>query len=1323
MPIITATTTATSGGIVAAAARSGAIAKAVVGLDIGSAETANLTPTPPATATTAVTSDYLLLQQQQQQFNHHYYQHHQQQQQLAAPQTMLNAAHQHPVNAGAAAVAVSSAPTAATAVATATENPTAAADVPITSATATSFATFNGNSNLNSNLANGSNHSSSKNLNCNNNVNDNGCDVAGNTSSIRLGPPPPPPATKKSMAEHASREDVASLGGTSSVNSQMSAHNHFIGNTNNNNSASSNIGIGINGLPLHINHNHINNANSNGAPARPTGHPSSILKGSKENLLQNTYYNGEGGESSLGSECGGMDNHNHSHATASHEDPGDGLGPLPPKWETAYTERGELYFIDHNTGTSHWLDPRLSKYQKKSLEDCCEDELPYGWEKIEDSLYGTYFIDHVNRRTQYENPVLEAKRRAAEQRQLLQQQEQQDQQLQQQRAKTPTTTQLVQDPVAALDAATEATPKTLLPYKFTRNPAELQGQRISTTLLKSARGLGITIVGGDGGSNPNDGGVEEFLQIKTVVPNGPAWLDGQLQTGDVLVYVNDTCVLGFTHHDMVSIFQSILPGETATLEVCRGYPLPFDPNDPNTEVVTTIAVDGITSESEKQRRMIMDLNMDGNYNFLDLSGDGTSKGAGSGFILMKKPEIHTFSIIKGTMGFGFTIADSACGQKVKKILDRNCCTQLQEGDVLLEINDINVRNKSHVYVVEVLKECSKTAPTTVKIQRVPNEEVPVVSQSQSGNGGNSFGNVAKLRKNFVGGTATTGGGLFRSKTPTADLYSTQPKEVLPMRPKTPLVDTRRARVQTPNELLETDGPLATLAESKTHVDGKSNNSLQELDEIPFMDPYPKMVSRLSERLAEASLQSDNNGYSTAPTHFTSQEQYVSPNYNPIYGLTALPPSMQPLPQNAAATTGAPAPTHLYGPLTTPLGLMTPNSTANTGAVYGQTQHHHDSCYCYDCQNLKFRPQHVSPLGYFAPQPLPSSASTAQYSPLQAAHIQNERMQRRVNELLSDRRRVGFANLDPPLHQHQQPQQDHQHHHQQLPHQHSPAATSWLAGGTRNGALLDASEDADQCELTEVTLERQALGFGFRIVGGTEEGSQVTVGHIVPGGAADQDQRIATGDEILSIDGINVLNSSHHKVVSLVGESALRGQVTMILRRRRTQQHATLTQLRRYPYDVIVSRHENEGFGFVIISSSNHYYGSTIGKLIPASPADRCGELKVGDRIIAVNRIDIAGMSHGDVVNLIKESGLHVRLTIGCPIKEGPSPSGNSGLGSNTPLQASPSLLKSAQSQLPPQQQQQQQHHHQPQQLDMIGGYIERPGTSMTTLSLHQQPQL
>lgn len=85
-----------------------------------------------------------------------------------------------------------------------------------------------------------------------------------------------------------------------------------------------------------------------------------------------------------------------------------------------------------------------------------------------------------------------------------------------------------------------------------------------------------------------------------------------------------------------------------------------------------------------------------------------------------------------------------------------------------------------------------------------------------------------------------------------------------------------------------------------------------------------------------------------------------------------------------------------------------------------------------------------------------------------------------------------------------------------------------------------------------------------------------------------------------------MNSSHHKVVSLMGEAALRGQVTMILKRRvrlaplltPQSNYSGLPNLRDangYPYDVIVSRHEHEGFGFVIISSSNQYYGSTIGR--------------------------------------------------------------------------------------------------------------------------------
>jgi len=84
--------------------------------------------------------------------------------------------------------------------------------------------------------------------------------------------------------------------------------------------------------------------------------------------------------------------------------------------------------------------------------------------------------------------------------------------------------------------------------------------------------------------------------------------------------------------------------------------------------------------------------------------------------------------------------------------------------------------------------------------------------------------------------------------------------------------------------------------------------------------------------------------------------------------------------------------------------------------------------------------------------------------------------------------------------------------------------------------------------------------------------------------------------------------------------------------------------------VSVSRLENEGFGFVIISSVSRA-GSTIGRIIPGSPAERCGGLQVGDRILAVNHVDINTLHHGDIVNLIKESGYSVTLTVGPPIDD------------------------------------------------------------------------
>ena len=57
---------------------------------------------------------------------------------------------------------------------------------------------------------------------------------------------------------------------------------------------------------------------------------------------------------------------------------------------------------------------------------------------------------------------------------------------------------------------------------------------------------------------------------------------------------------------------------------------------------------------------------------------------------------------------------------------------------------------------------------------------------------------------------------------------------------------------------------------------------------------------------------------------------------------------------------------------------------------------------------------------------------------------------------------------------------------------------------------------------------------------------------MPGGAADLDGRLFSGDEIVAVDGQSVMGASHHVVVGMMGHAAQRGQVALTVRRRQPQ---------------------------------------------------------------------------------------------------------------------------------------------------------------------------
>ncbi|KAM5263813.1 NEDD4-like E3 ubiquitin-protein ligase WWP2 [Ctenodactylus gundi] len=82
-----------------------------------------------------------------------------------------------------------------------------------------------------------------------------------------------------------------------------------------------------------------------------------------------------------------------SSSTSTDHDP---LGPLPPGWEKRQ-DNGRVYYVNHNTRTTQWEDPRTQGMIQ-------EPALPPGWEMKYTSEGVRYFVDHNTRTTTFKDP-------------------------------------------------------------------------------------------------------------------------------------------------------------------------------------------------------------------------------------------------------------------------------------------------------------------------------------------------------------------------------------------------------------------------------------------------------------------------------------------------------------------------------------------------------------------------------------------------------------------------------------------------------------------------------------------------------------------------------------------------------------------------------------------------------------------------------------------------------------------------------------------------------------------------------------------------------
>lgn len=55
------------------------------------------------------------------------------------------------------------------------------------------------------------------------------------------------------------------------------------------------------------------------------------------------------------------------------------LGPLPEGWEQAHTPEGEIYFINHQTRTTSWFDPRIPTLLQQRNSNSIAEIIPENW--------------------------------------------------------------------------------------------------------------------------------------------------------------------------------------------------------------------------------------------------------------------------------------------------------------------------------------------------------------------------------------------------------------------------------------------------------------------------------------------------------------------------------------------------------------------------------------------------------------------------------------------------------------------------------------------------------------------------------------------------------------------------------------------------------------------------------------------------------------------------------------------------------------------------------------------------------------------------------
>uniref|UniRef100_A0A8B9NEB4 FERM and PDZ domain containing 2 n=1 Tax=Accipiter nisus TaxID=211598 RepID=A0A8B9NEB4_9AVES len=227
------------------------------------------------------------------------------------------------------------------------------------------------------------------------------------------------------------------------------------------------------------------------------------------------------------------------------------------------------------------------------------------------------------------------------------------------------------------------------------------------------------------------------------------------------------------------------------------------------------------------------------------------------------------------------------------------------------------------------------------------------------------------------------------------------------------------------------------------------------------------------------------------------------------------------------------------------------------------------------------------------------------------------------------------------------------------------------------------------EIICVSLKRDAKnGFGFVIIGGENVGKLdlgIFIASIIPGGPADRAGNIKPGGRLISVNNISLEGVSFNTAVKIIQNSpdeveliisqpkgikanAFAGNEVLIvnsehwylldavisllfifLRQEADSSHLpSLSETNSKEIYTVELVKEDGSFGISVtggINTSVRHGGIYVKSIIPRGPADKDGQIKIGDRLLEVDGISLCGITHKQAVEHLKKSCQIAKLVL------------------------------------------------------------------------------